>query len=173
MATVVRDRARAVVQGGEVEFRAWVDYEAPPRIRYVVQGELLEFRVWLDPDGPLRMADRVVVTDEITLQVTKTLTLADAVVVTDAVSSSRVIERAFADAVAMSDAFGRTATFSLGLADAVVMADNTLATMGNVTQLAPADTVAVVDAGVLQHYDYASTDYFLTPVDYVSAQRTF
>ncbi|HVQ17932.1 MAG TPA: hypothetical protein VMT27_02710 [Actinomycetes bacterium] len=147
-----RKITQAIIQPVDLEYGAtlFVDYFADPRF-----------------------ADTVLVTDEVTLQVIYNLALDDSVVMSDAFTTSRVLALDLADVVVMSDAFDRTATFSLSVADGVVMADNVSAVMAGITNLNFDDIVVVVDAGVLQHYDYASVDYMLTPVDYVSAQRTF
>jgi hypothetical protein len=171
------DDVRVVVQSVDLGRSIALEY-APPILRAqdiktTVQGGEVEFRVWLDPDGPLRVADTVWVTDEATFQLQYDLVFADEVVVTDEVTATRLIERSFDDAVVMSDALSRSATFALSFADSVTMADSISAASGDTTNLSPADTVTVIDSGVLQHHDYTGEDYLLTPVDYVSAQRTF
>jgi hypothetical protein len=144
-------------------------------IHAIIQAVDLEYgaSVFVDYFADPRFNDEVLVTDELVTELISQRSFADAVTVTDAVFLQSVFALDLADAVAMSDAFSRTASFNRAFVDAVTMSDNAVAAMAGITNLNFVDSVTVVDAGVVEHYDYAGADYFATPFDYVGERRVF
>jgi hypothetical protein len=117
--------------------------------------------------------DAVTVTDTISTMLVFNAVLADSVTVVDALSRTAIFGQSFADNVAMDDNLtaGLDRLLALTLSDAIVMADALSAAGGPVLTLG--DVVSMSDAGVVNHYDYAGLDYFLTPFDYVGETRVF
>jgi hypothetical protein len=153
-----------------LEWDAWVDYKAPPRFADHVQvfedfvPEMIYAR---------GVDDWVVVSDTLSTELVFNVVVADGVAVVDVFSTTAVFGQSFADSVVADDNLTGVLDriLAMSLADAVVMADALSASGGTILTLG--DTVSVSDAGVLNHYDYAGLDYFLTPFDYVGETRVF
>ena len=158
------------VRDVQLEWDAWVDYKAPPRLADhvpVFDDFVPEMIYARDVD------DWVVLSDTIIPVLVFNAVFVDSVVVVDVFSTAAVFGQSFADSVVADDSLTGVLDriLAMSLADAVVMADALSASGGTILTLG--DEVSMSDAGVLNHYDYAGLDYFLTPFDYVGETRVF
>jgi hypothetical protein len=190
----VRNDILAIIQAVDLEYGAtlFVDYFADPRFAdEVIVTDTFDRQVIYNRT----FADSVTVIDDVSKVQEHNRDFADSVAMADASSRLSVFSRVFDDVVVVTD--NQTAVLDtlwfldvadsvtmadnftfvwnrilfLNLADAVTMGDAVSALTGNLIQLG--DAVTMSDAGVLTYYDYAGSDYFLTPFDYVISTRVF